>query len=78
MTQRMKKDLLKSLIHALEVAIFGALALAAFYLVKDDADIMAAIKDAIINIIPVAAAAFIAKLNRATDKTGTRDYVNDI
>ena len=74
----MKTDLLKSGIHTLEVFLAGGAALTVVYMFRDDADVMQAIKDAILNAIPVAAAAFIAKFNRTTDKTSTGDYVNDI
>lgn len=78
MTNKMKTDVYKSLLHTLEIAVFGTLALVTFYLLKDDADLMAAFKDAIINIIPVLVAAFVTKFNRSTDKTPGGDYVNDI
>lgn len=78
MTSKMKADLLKSALHTLEIAVVGGIALTLVYMFKDDADIAAAIKDAILNIIPVALAAFIAKFNRTTDKTPGGDYVNEI
>lgn len=78
MKSRTKSDLLKSALHTLEVFIVGGAALTAVYLFRDDADVMQAIKDAVLNIIPVAGAAFLAKFNRMTDKTPGGDYVNDI
>lgn len=78
MTERMKSDLLKSALHTLEIAVFGGIALAVVYMFKDDANVMRALKDAFLNILPVAVAAFLAKLNRSTDKTPGGDYVNNI
>ena len=78
MTTKMQHDLLRSALHTAEIAVVGGLALTLVYMFRDDADIAAAIKDAIINIIPVAGAAFLAKLNRSTDKTPGGDYVNEI
>lgn len=74
----MKTDLIKSALHTLEIAVVGGIALVVLYMFKDNADVSSAVKDAIVNILPVAGAAFVAKLNRTTDKTPGGDYVNEI
>ena len=74
----MKTDIIKSALHTLEIVVAGGIALTIVYMFKDDADIARALKDAILTIIPVAAAAFLAKFNRTTDKTPGGDYVNEI
>lgn len=78
MKSDIKLDLLKSAMHTGEIAIFGGMALAAVYMFKDDADVGAALKDAALNIIPVAVAAFATKFNRTSATTPSSDYVNDI
>ena len=78
MKAQTKTELLKSGLHTLEIFVAGGAALTVVYMFRDDADIMNAVKDAARNIIPVAVAAFIAKLNRESSKTPTGDYVNDI
>ena len=78
MTNKIKADIHKSLLHTAEIAVFGTLALVAFYVLKEDAAIKDAVETAVLNIIPVLVAAFIAKFNRTTDKTPGGDYVNDI
>lgn len=78
MTNKMKGDLYKSLAHTAEIAVFGTLGLVALYMLKDNADVMDAVKNAVVNIIPVLITSFMAKFNRTTDKTPGGDYVNDI
>lgn len=78
MTTKMKSDLLKSAIHGAETLVVGAVALTIVYMFKDDADVQAAVRDALLNVIPVAGAAFLAKFNRSTDVTPGSDYVNQI
>jgi hypothetical protein len=77
MKSRTKSDLLKSGIHAGETFVVGGAVLTAVYLFRDDSQVISAVKDALMNIIPVAGAAFLAKLNRMSDKTPGGDYVND-
>ncbi len=71
-----KESIIKSLLHTLEVAIAGGAALFIVYLFRDDADIMNALKDALLNVIPVAVGAGLAKFNRASPLTKMPDYIN--
>lgn len=72
-----KDALIKSAFHTLEVVLLGGAVLFVIYLFRDDADIMAALKDAVLIAIPVGVPAFLAKLAREHDKVPIKDYVNE-
>lgn len=72
-----KEAVAKSVVHTLEVAVAGSIGLFVLYMFKDDADIMAAIKDALLAIIPVAIAAFVPKFARSHGGIPVGDYVNE-
>lgn len=72
-----KSAVLKTAIHAVEIAVAGGIALFVVYMFRDDASVQAALKDALLNIIPVVVGAGLAKFGRASATSPIRDYVNE-
>ena len=72
-----KETLIKSALHTAEVAVLGGVALFVVYMFRDDADVMGALKDVVLNVIPLSIGAFAGKFARESKAVNVPDYIND-